>query len=207
MDERLEGRDGTIWQAYVGGATQEHIAVEHGISQQRVSQIIAEVRQSIPADGRADALLLDLERLDRLLVGFMPAADAGDAKAAAVVMRVLERRARALGTDADEPLTVVLERRRDLEGQIVAKAVYAALDVLGLTKEQRIAALGAARARLLGEYPPAPVVPVSPPGPSVDDARRARLEDDFRKFAAENGFDPDEDDEDEDDQEGGDGGE
>lgn len=209
MDERLDGRAGVIWQAYIAGLTQEAIAAEHGISQQRVSQILAAVREVIPADARQDALLLDLERLDRLVVAFMPLADGGDVKAAGVVLRVTERRARALGYDATEPLRVTLERHLDDEGQLVADALAAALDVLGLTEEQRIAALGAAQARLLGEDPPTPIATASPPGPSVDDAQRAHLEDDFRKFAAENGFDPDEDDdEDEDDQEEvGDGGE
>lgn len=207
MDERLDGRNGRVWRAYLHGATQERIAAEQGVSQQRVSQILAEVRESIPDDSRADAALLDLERLDAVLVGFMPAAEGGDPKAAGLVLRILERRARALGLDAQEPLTVVLERRRDLEGQIVAKAVYAALDALGLTEEQRMHALGAARAKLLDEYPPAPIATASRPGPSVDDAQRAHLEDDFRKFAVENGFDPDEDEDEDDQEEGGDGGE
>ena len=37
--DRLAGRDGVIWKAYVSGATQEAIANEHGISRERVRQI------------------------------------------------------------------------------------------------------------------------------------------------------------------------
>jgi transcriptional regulator with XRE-family HTH domain len=186
MDERLDGRNGQVWRAYVGGATQESIAAEHGVSQQRVSQILAEVREVIPADARSDALLLDLERLDRVLAAFMPLADAGDAKAAGVVMRVVERRARALGLDATEPLRLTIERHLDDEGALVADALAAGLDAVpGLTQEQRLAALGAAQAVLLGEDPPAAV----PPGPVP--AVEPDLEADFRRFAASNGFDPD----------------
>lgn len=195
MDERLDGRAGVIWQAYIAGLTQEAIAAEHGISQQRVSQILAGVRQSIPADARGDGLLLDLERLDRLVVAFMPLADAGDVKAAGVVLRVTERRARALGYDATEPLRVTLERHLDDEGQLVADALAAALDVLGLTEEQRMVALGVAQARLLGEDPPAAMPPTPVPAVEPD------LEADFRRYAASNGVDPDDlgDDEDGDD--------
>lgn len=199
MDERLDGRNGRVWRAYVSGRTQDAIAVEHGISQQRVSQILAEVRQSIPADSRADALLLDLERLDRVLVAFLPIAETGDAKAAGVVLRVTERRAKALGLDAQEPLQVVIERQRDLEGQLVADALAAALDVLQLTEDQRIAALSAAQQRLLGaDPPPVPPTPAVPGG--VD------LAGDYRRFAARHGLDPDEDlDDGEDEDEDGDG--
>jgi transcriptional regulator with XRE-family HTH domain len=197
MDERLHGRAGTIWQAYVGGLTQDAIAVEHGISQQRVSQILAEVRESIPDTDRADAALLAVERASALLAGVWPAAVGGDPKAVLAALRVMERTAKALGLDATEPLRVTLERRLDDEGQLVADALAAALDVLGLTEDQRIAALAAAQCRLLGQDPPAaaaPVPPVVQPDPG-----KARLEADFRKFAAENGFDPDEGDDDDDD--------
>ena len=64
-------------------------------------------------------------------------------------MRIIERRARMLGLDATEPLSIVLERQRNLEGQIVADALAAALDVLGLTEEQRITGLAAAQQRLM----------------------------------------------------------
>jgi predicted transcriptional regulator len=202
---RLDGRNGQIWRSYILGHTQEQIAAEHDLSQARVSEIIRAVRESIPDNARADAALLAMERLDALLTSLMPAALEGDIKANGAVLRIIERQCRLLGLDAAEPLRVVLERHRDLEGQLVADALAAALDAVQLTEEQRMAALGAAQAKLLGGDPPA-VVPSAPVGPSADDVRRARLEDDFRKFAAEAGFDPDEDDDGEDGQEDGDDG-
>jgi hypothetical protein len=150
---RLDGRDGEVWRAYLYGHTQEQIATDHGISQQRVSQIITEIRDSIPQASKTDAALLDLERLSMLLAGVMPAARDGETKASGAALRILERRAKMLGLDATESLSVVLERHRDLEGQLVADALAAALDVLGLTAEQRVAALGAAQRRLLDDAP------------------------------------------------------
>lgn len=144
--ERLGGRNGDVWRAYLLGRTQESIAEEYGISQQRVSQIISEVRESIPEVNRVAAALLDLERMDLLLSATMPPALAGDVKATAAVLRILERRARALGTDTQQPLEVVLDARLDVVGQLVADALSAALDAVpGLSQEQRIAALSKAQ--------------------------------------------------------------
>jgi hypothetical protein len=147
---RLDGRDGQVWRDYLLGHTQEKIATKHRISQQRVSQIVTEIRDSIPQTSKTDAALLALERLHLLLTGVMPAALTGDTKASGAAMRIIEREARMLGLDATEPLSVVLERHRDLEGQLVADALAAALDAVpDLTPEQRTAALAAAQQRLL----------------------------------------------------------
>jgi hypothetical protein len=195
--ERLDGRDGKIWTAYVGGATQEAIAAEHGLTQQRVSQVLAEVRATIGDVARVDAALLAHERADALLAAVWPTAMDGDTKAVLAALRVLERQARAMGTDAVEPLRVTLERRLDLEGALIGEALGAAMDAVPeLSHEQRVAMLGAAQAKLLGEEPPAPASPLVEPEPD--------LTAEFRRFAAENGVDPDglgdEDDEDDDDE-------
>ena len=49
----------------------------------------------------------------------------------------------------DAGVMAALERRLDLEGELVATALGAALDALELTHEQRVAALAAAQGRLL----------------------------------------------------------
>jgi hypothetical protein len=49
----------------------------------------------------------------------------------------------------DAGVMVALERRLDLEGELVASALGAALDAVELTHEQRVAALEAAQGRLL----------------------------------------------------------
>lgn len=191
--ERLEGRDGQVWRAYILGRTQEAIAAEHGISQQRVSQILSEIRSSIPATDRADAALVDLERIDMLLSGVMPAAVAGDTQAARAVLAILERRARMLRLDLEEPLRITLARHLDDQGELLADTIGAVLDALDLSHEQRMHALATAQAKLLGE--PLPEVPA----PVVEESEKPDLLEDFRRFAAENGFDPDEDDGQEDD--------
>lgn len=154
--ERLEGRDGKIWSSYVGGMSQDAIAVEHGISQQRVSQVLAEVRESIGGAERIDAALLAQERAHALLAAVWPAALSGDTKAVHAALKVLERQARALGTDATEPLKVTFERHLDDQGALIAEALGAALNVLGLSQDQRELAGRAAQAALLGEELPAP---------------------------------------------------
>lgn len=49
----------------------------------------------------------------------------------------------------DAGVMAALERRLDLEGELVANALGAALDVLDLSHEQRVVALEAAQGRLL----------------------------------------------------------
>lgn len=66
--ERLAGRNGQIWRDWVGGRTQESLAAEHGISQPRVSEIIRQVRDSIPEVKREEEVQRSLEMLDQLRV-------------------------------------------------------------------------------------------------------------------------------------------
>jgi hypothetical protein len=61
----------------------------------------------------------------------------------------------------DAGVMVALERRLDLEGELVASALSAALDSLELDHEQRVKALGAAQQHLLGAGGPA----AGPPQP------------------------------------------
>lgn len=66
---RLEGRNGRIWRDYCAGRTQEALAAEHGISQARVSQIISQVRDSIPEEVREEEVQRSLEMLRDLRAG------------------------------------------------------------------------------------------------------------------------------------------
>lgn len=182
---RLDGRAGAIWSAYVSGASQESIAAEHGISQQRVSQVLAEVREGIGDGARLDAALLAQERADALLAAVWPAAMEGDTRAVTAALKVLERQAKAMGTDAVEPLTIALDQRLDLEGQVVGDALRAAFDALELTPEQMNWAGYAASVALLrsaGQEPshpppprPAPAAPVAAePDPRAEMDQRLR---------------------------------
>lgn len=182
--ERLEGRDGAIWRAYVLGHTQDAIARQYGISRQRVGQVLADIRAAIPATDRADAALVDLERLDVLLSGVMPAAVDGDAQATRAALAVLERRARMLRLDLEEPLRISFEKHLDDQGQLLADALGAAMDAApGLSQETRVAMVSAAQAKLLGEELP-------PPPAAAPVEEKPDLMADFRRFAEREGFDP-----------------
>lgn len=54
MTRRLEGRDGSIYRAWIMGTTQEELAERHGIHQTRVSQIIRAVQAAIPPEDVAE---------------------------------------------------------------------------------------------------------------------------------------------------------
>lgn len=91
QDDRLLGRDGDIWRAYCSGKTQEAISKEHGISQSRVSQIINEVRASIPEVDKAQVFQRELDFLDQLRamsleIAHMPAAPVTAGKDGDVVL-------------------------------------------------------------------------------------------------------------------------
>jgi hypothetical protein len=67
-NDDLTGRTGDIWRAYLSGETQEQIAKQHGIGQQRVSQILSAIRESIPETDRAHLVQRESEFLDQLRV-------------------------------------------------------------------------------------------------------------------------------------------
>lgn len=185
---RLDERDHEIWQRYVGGWTQARLAAEYDVSQQRVSQILDEVRQTIPDTARTDAALLAHERANALLAAVWPAAMAGDTKAALACLRVVERIAKSLGTDAVEPIAVSFERHLDDQGHLVVAAVTAALEVLHLDEERRQLAVAAAMAQLSGEPLP------TPPAAAVEvpvDAEQAKREAEFRRMMEADGVDAD----------------
>jgi DNA-binding transcriptional regulator LsrR (DeoR family) len=123
-EPRLVGRNGEIWRAYLDGATQEKIGERYGISQVQVSRIIAEVRASIPAPVMADIMQDEAERIAALYEMTMEIArahhpvvslqrgevvpgieDAGPRLAAiGLALKVHERIAKALGTDAAQKI-------------------------------------------------------------------------------------------------------
>jgi hypothetical protein len=66
-DPRLHGRNGLIWRQHIlDGRTQEDVGQEHGITQQRVSEIIGQVRATIPDRDRAELVQDSMEVLREL---------------------------------------------------------------------------------------------------------------------------------------------
>lgn len=76
MTRRLDGRNGRVWELTIRGWTQERIAEDLGIGQQRVSQIIASVRASLPKDDKDALRQTTAELYDDFLAKLAELADA-----------------------------------------------------------------------------------------------------------------------------------
>lgn len=74
---RLEGRNGEIWRWYCRGMTQIALAEKYGLSNQRISQIIAEVRESIPAPDKEKVAQEHLEIAREMRAELAKLVDAG----------------------------------------------------------------------------------------------------------------------------------
>jgi hypothetical protein len=85
----------------------------------------------------------------------------------------------------DAGVMTALERRLDMEGEMVASTLAAVLDALDLPQEQRIFALGVAQATLVGE-----ALPAAPAADAPVLERERDLAAEFRQFAEREGFDP-----------------
>lgn len=109
-NERLNGRNGQVWQAYLLGRTQESIAAEHGVSQQRIAQILKEVRKSIPEEDVAELRRVDLERLDSMTPANLALARSGDKDGVKSVLAIMARRAALLGMDAPKQVEASIQR-------------------------------------------------------------------------------------------------
>jgi DNA-binding CsgD family transcriptional regulator len=131
-ERRMEGRNGQIWREYVRGATQEALAEKYGIGQQRVSQILAAVREKIGTQERSELIAEEIDLFRDLRADIL--ATVYDAKGAPVTA----------GKDGDivrDPETG--EVVRDASTKLAALARVEALSarmhkLLGLEATQKI---------------------------------------------------------------------
>jgi hypothetical protein len=93
-----------------------------------------------------EARWLEVDRLDRLQAAVWPKALKGDTKAADTAHRLIVSRCKILGLEA--PTKIMLDARMELESTVVAEAIIAAIDALGLEPGQRVIAFNAAQTRL-----------------------------------------------------------
>lgn len=132
---RTADRDFDIWQRYTDGQTQQQIADHYGLTHQAISLIITRMRDDIPVEERrarqrrqiADLDRLREEALERVEADPIPAysngkpillADGvsiaedhtGRVRAIELVIRLQEREAKALGTDAATRISVEAEQ-------------------------------------------------------------------------------------------------
>jgi hypothetical protein len=165
-----------------------------GLSHQGVADRITAAITELVTPAAEEYRQLEAARLDdltRSAYQVLATADTGELKLKAVdrLERLSVSRRKLLGLDAPVALDVALEQRLDLEADVVAGALAAALDVLDLDEEQREAALGAAQALLLGQEPPAPLVRRDKEQGAADE--QARIEREFRALMTADGVDAD----------------
>src|SRR3546814_14538491 len=89
------GHDDTL-----GGKTLMALAEEHNVSNQRISQIIQEIREKLPPRDRQTVIDLRLEQITAMTDALLPGLLAGDKDAIAPWNKIPEREAKYLGLDS-----------------------------------------------------------------------------------------------------------
>jgi DNA-binding transcriptional regulator LsrR (DeoR family) len=152
--DRLQGRNGEIWRKHLLGWTQEALAEEHGLSQARISQILSDVRATIPEPDLVQArqthqeLLGDLRRrVSEIALAPLPPVTAGKDglpvqdpvtgdyvrdysgryQALMGVAKLEERLAKLMGLDAAEKVDVSVTEAARSSAQAVAADALARL--------------------------------------------------------------------------------
>lgn len=191
-------QDAEIFRLRCRGHSLRTIAAEVGLSHQTVANRIQDaIRELVnPAAelwrGEETARLNDLARS---AYEVLDNAESGDVALKAIdrVLRISESRRKLWALDAPTPIDIALSRRDDVESELVVDALKAVVESLGLDEEGRLAALRAAQWALGGREGPMPQAPAAAP---VVGERQSDLMADFRRFAEQEGFDPDEEDDD-----------
>lgn len=86
------------------GATYEQIGQQLGMTRQSAHKAVKTALESIAKESSeeaAEVLVLELERLDQMLTGLWVSARQGNVASVDRVLRIMERRSRLLGLDAD----------------------------------------------------------------------------------------------------------
>lgn len=195
-------QDEQILRLRCAGLSLRAIGARVGLSHQGVSDRITAALAELVNPAAEEFRQLEAARLNDLTsraYEVLDGAEGDEVKLKAIdrLTRLSESRRKLLGLDAVEPIAVTLSRRLDVEGDVVADAVAAVVEVLGLDEERRALALQAAVARLSGE--PLPEAP-APSVPAVEESEERDLEAEFKAFCEREGVDPGEfDGEDDDD--------
>jgi len=96
------------WDARINGSPIIDVAHQMGCSIELAKHLINEVHAAIREDLKANLELnrnIDLTRIDQLILSYLPAARAGDDKAATVVLKALQHRAKLTGSEpSPEPV-------------------------------------------------------------------------------------------------------
>lgn len=96
------------WDMRLNGTPIIDVAHHLGCSIELAKHLISEVHNAIHEDLKANLELnrtIDLHRIDKLIASYLPVAEAGDDKAATIVLKALQHRARLTGSEpTSEPI-------------------------------------------------------------------------------------------------------
>jgi transcriptional regulator with XRE-family HTH domain len=118
INPSLNGRNGQIWKFYCRGLNQEALAAKFGLTQQRISQIVNEVRNSIPQEERAEIVKQETELLRQLRVEVLELWDAAAAPMVSngrLIEGVVDHAGRLAALARAESLTARLHRVHGLD--------------------------------------------------------------------------------------------
>lgn len=98
---RLTERNQAIWDGYtIQGKTLVELAAEYGVSNQRISQIIRDIRESLPPEDRQMVVDRRVAQIGAVVKALVPQALTGDRDAVASLEKMMAREAKYLGLDA-----------------------------------------------------------------------------------------------------------
>lgn len=132
---------GIDWQTIADRLYDGNVAFAHTDWHRARKAVKAQINSSVE-----EARELELDRLRRLLAAIWPKATKGDAKATDTAHRIIQTMIKTQGLEA--PTKIQLDARIELESSVVAEAVIAVVDALGLDPSQRVVAFNAAQERL-----------------------------------------------------------
>ena len=108
---RLNERDQAIWDGYVlQGKTLMQLAAEFDLSHQRISQVLAKIRESLPERDRQAVVDLRIDQIGAIVKGVLPLARSGDKDAVASYVKLADREAKYLGLDAATKVEASIQR-------------------------------------------------------------------------------------------------
>lgn len=96
------------WQQRLMGSSIIEVATDLGLSIDAAKVLIRQVHEAVAEDLKENIDLnrsIDLARIDSLIAGHMPKAQAGKVKSAQLVLRCIERRAKLIGLEPQPPPT------------------------------------------------------------------------------------------------------
>ena len=126
------------------GLTQVEIAARLGVTQPRVSQLLAEGRQEWrqeTARSYEEHVEMQLARLEMLMRKLEAGLDAGDPRSVDSALKLVDRIAKILGLDHRDRMSERTVQVEEAKIRIVGAAVAAMLDHLGVAGPARLEAL------------------------------------------------------------------